>query len=417
MKNCIVENGAINRIEEFAKQWKTTKALIVGDVNTFSLAGDKIKEILEGMGIETVSYIYRDEHLEPDENAVGRLIFEYNNDIDLIVGIGSGVINDICKIISNYTKTKYIIAATAPMDGYASPLSAMIKNGLKVTIPSKCADAVLADTSIIKNAPMRMLKAGLGEMLSKYISICEWRIAHIILGETYFEDIADNVMSAVKRCVADADKLTERDETAVKHLFEGLITTGESMVLAKMTRPASGGEHYMSHMWDMRGLEFGTPTMLHGSQVGLAAKICVKLYHRLENIVPDREKAIRYAESFDIEKWNSQLRNFLGKAAEPLIELEKKERKYDLQKHSKRLEVIIEKWNEITAVIKNTLPSDAEMEDIFARAQLPAALGDEPLDEAEISMTVKASKEMRDKYVLARLLWDLGIIDEFCKGE
>ena len=100
MENCIAESGAINRIEEFARQWKTTSALIVGDVNTFSLAGDKIKEILEGMGIKTVSYIYRDERLEPDENAVGRLIFEYNNDIDLIVGIGSGVINDICKIIS-----------------------------------------------------------------------------------------------------------------------------------------------------------------------------------------------------------------------------------------------------------------------------------------------------------------------------
>ena len=95
----------------------------------------------------------------------------------------------------------------------------------------------------------------------------------------------------------------------------------------------------------------------------------------------------------------------------------KKERKYDLQKHRKRLEVIIEKWDEITAVIKNTLPSDAEMDNIFARAQLPAALGDEPLDEKTVSMTVKASKEMRDKYVLARLLWDLGLTDEFCKGE
>ena len=413
MNNCITESGAIQKMAEFAQEFQTSKALIVGDINTFSLAGDEIQKMLEEEGVETVSYVFQEKHLEPDERAVGTLLFQYDPNVDLIIGIGSGVINDICKLVSHYTGTKYIITATAPMDGYASPLSAMVKNGLKVTIPSKCADVIIADTAIIKNAPLKMLKAGLGEMLSKYISICEWQIAHLIIGEEYYEKIANNVKNAVEICVGDADRLIQRDETAVKHLFEGLIITGESMVLAGMTRPASGGEHYMSHMWDMRGIEFGTPTILHGSQVGIAARICIEKYHKLEEIIPDREKALEYAKNFDISKWNIQLRNFLGKAAEAYIELEKKEGKYNCEKHRKRLEIIIEHWQEIVQIIKE-LPSCDEISDVFKRAELPTNLGDEALDNETVSMTIKASKEMRDKYVLARLLWDLGIIDEIC---
>lgn len=415
MKNCIVGSGAIQKIKDFAQEFKTSHALLVGDANTFPLVGEQILKILDDQKIETASYIFQDQHLEPDERAVGSVLLQYTKDIDLLIGIGSGVINDICKLISHCTNTKYIIVATAPMDGYASPLSAMLRDGLKVTIPSKCADVIIADTGIIKNAPLRMLKAGLGEMLSKYISLCEWKIAHIIIGEPYYEEIANNVRQAVEQCVADADKLIQRDETAVKHLFEGLITTGESMVLAGMTRPASGGEHYMSHMWDMRGVEFGTPTILHGSQVGITAKICVALYHRLENVVPDREKALQYAENFDLEAWNTQLRTFLGKAAEPLIALETKERKYDCQKHHKRLDIILDHWDEIIQIIKEDLPTNEKMEEVFQKAELPVTLGDQPMNDAEIAMTVKASKEMRDKYVLARLLWDLGMIDEICK--
>ena len=415
MKNCIVGSGAIQKIKDFAQEFKTSHALLVGDANTFPLVGEQILKILDDQKIETASYIFQDQHLEPDERAVGSVLLQYTKDIDLLIGIGSGVINDICKLISHCTSTKYIIVATAPMDGYASPLSAMLRDGLKVTIPSKCADVIIADTGIIKNAPLRMLKAGLGEMLSKYISLCEWKIAHIIIGEPYYEEIANNVRQAVEQCVADADKLIQRDETAVKHLFEGLITTGESMVLAGMTRPASGGEHYMSHMWDMRGVEFGTPTILHGFQVGITAKICVALYHRLENVVPDREKALQYAENFDLEAWNTQLRTFLGKAAEPLIALETKERKYDCQKHHKRLDIILDHWDEIIQIIKEDLPTNEKMEEVFQKAELPVTLGDQPMNDAEIAMTVKASKEMRDKYVLARLLWDLGMIDEICK--
>jgi glycerol-1-phosphate dehydrogenase [NAD(P)+] len=196
-----------------------------------------------------------------------------------------------------------------------------------------------------------MLKAGLGDMLAKYVSICEWRLGALITGEAYDAGIADSVRNALRKCVDHADGLLHREDEAIRAVFEGLVLTGEAMEKAGCSRPASGAEHYFSHLWDMRGLEFGTPTDLHGIQCAAATRICVKLYHRLKDIRPDREKALQYVRAFDPDKWNKSLRQFLGQATEPLIELEKREGKYNLQKQGERLRVIIARYDDILAVI------------------------------------------------------------------
>ena len=95
-----------------------------------------------------------------------------------MVAVGSRVINDIGKIVANTAKVPYAIVGTAPsMDGYASATSSMVRDGVKVTLNSKCAEIIVGDTDILKTAPLHMLKSGLGDMVAKYVSICEWRIS------------------------------------------------------------------------------------------------------------------------------------------------------------------------------------------------------------------------------------------------
>ncbi len=92
----------------------------------------------------------------------------FDSSCDCIIGVGSGVINDISKLISTVTGRKYIIVATAPsMDGYASVLSSVARDGLKISLPTRCADVIIGDTDILASAPTHMLKAGLGDMLAK----------------------------------------------------------------------------------------------------------------------------------------------------------------------------------------------------------------------------------------------------------
>lgn len=409
----IVESGAVNHIPEYVAKYKASKVFILADKNTYKAAGEMICSILEESSIAYSKYVFENESLEPDENAVGAAVMHYDKKCDLIIGVGSGVINDIGKILSSMTKNPYFIAATAPsMDGYASATSSMSMDGLKVSLPTKCANVIFGDLDILKNAPLKMLKSGLGDMLAKYISICEWRIAHLLVGEYYCEYVASLVRNALKKCTDNADGLLKRDEAAVKAVFEGLVIGGMAMEYAGLSRPASGVEHYISHIWDMRGLAFNTKVDLHGIQCAIGTLEAAKIYEQVKKYKPDREKALAYAKNFNVKSWNESLLEFVGTGAHAMIELDKKEQKYDIEKHKKRLEKIIANWDEILTIINEEVPSSKEISFILDTINAPKTSDEIGIDSNIMPMTFKASKDIRDKYVLSRLCWDLGIIDE-----
>jgi len=409
----IVGSGVVSQLPDILKQYGIEKPFILSDKNTFEAAGKRVCDTLEAEDIPFSSYTFKEDTIEPDEHFVGSAVMHFDIKCDAVIGIGSGVINDISKILSSVTDRKYIIVATAPsMDGYASILSSVAMDGLKVSLPSKCAQVIIGDTDILKNAPLKMLKAGIGDMLAKYVSVCEWRISHLITGEYYCEDIANYIRDAVKCCVDNADGLLRRESAAVEAVFRGLVSGGIAMAYAGMPRPASGVEHYFSHLWDMRGLEFGTPVDLHGIQTAIGTLISVKLYEQMRRIIPDRQKALNYAKEFDIDVWNRQLSEFLGKGANAMIALDKKEQKYCTEKHRIRLETIIEKWNDIINIMNEELPSYEFLLSLMKKLEMPTTVDEIGLDSGILSMSFKATKDIRDKYVLSRLAWDLGVIEE-----
>jgi len=410
-----VGSGAVNRLPEFVRRYGK-KPFVVADVNTYAAAGAGVCALLQAENIPYGSFVFRDKALEPDEKAVGAAFMHYDPSCDVIVGVGSGVINDVCKILSNLTGNAYIIVATAPsMDGYASATSSMSRDGVKVSLNSRCADVIIGDTEILKTAPMHMLRSGLGDMLAKYVSIAEWRIAHLITGEYYCEEVAQLIRSAVKKCVDNAEGLLKREDAAIEAVFEGLVIGGVAMAYAGVSRPASGVEHYFSHVWDMRGLEFGTQVDLHGIQCAMATVKAVELYEKVMAQTPNWEKAHWYVQRFELENWNAQLRKFLGSSAETMIELERKEGKYRKDTHEARFRLIETNWEAIVQILREELPTAEELCQLVDMVGISRDLSAIGVTRETAQITFRATKDIRDKYVLSRLAWDLGILDELCE--
>ena len=411
----VIGRGAVTRLPELVRKYGK-KPFVVADVNTYPAAGEKVCGLLEEGGIPYRSFVFQEKALEPDEKAVGAAVMHYDAGCDVIVGVGSGVINDICKILSNVSGNPYIIVATAPsMDGYASASSSMSRSGVKVSLNSRCADVIIGDTDILETAPLHMLKSGLGDMLAKFVSIAEWRIAHLITGEYYCEEVAQLIRSAVKRCVDNAQGLLRREDAAIEAVFEGLVIGGVAMAYAGVSRPASGVEHYFSHVWDMRGLEFGTPVDLHGIQCAMATVKAVQLYEKVMALRPDWEKAHAYVQAFDLESWNAELWSFLGSSAETMIQLEKREGKYRKDTHPARFRIIEENWEAILQILREELPSTEELCKLMDVVGISRDLTTIAVDAQTAKQTFRATKDIRDKYVLSRLAWDLGILDELCE--
>ncbi len=411
-----IRAGAIDAIPGLVKKYGGKKVFILADSNTYPLAGDKIKADLTANGIGVSEYVFAPGRVVPDEKSVGSVILGYDASCDFVIAIGSGVLNDIGKLVANFANVPYMIVATAAfMDGYAAGTSSMEVNHVKKTLTTKSPDVIIGDTNILCGAPIHMAKAGLGDMLAKYISICEWRISHVVNGEYYCEKVADFTRKCLRGAVDNALGLLKGDHKSMEYLFSALINAGIAMDYAGCSRPGGGVEHYICFMWDMRALEFGTSASSHGTQCSLGTLYAIKAYQALKKKIPNKEKALAYVNAFKFDDWANELRGFLGKGAEAMIALEGKEKKYDKAKHAARLEVIIDKWDEIVKIIDEELPTNEEFEAILDSIEAPKSLPEVGLDPATLPMALKCSKDIRDKYVLPRLLWDLGLLDEICE--
>ena len=405
-----VGSGAINTVCDVVRNYGAKRAFLLADKNTYAAAGEKVERLLTEGGIEVFSYVMMGETIEPDEYAVGLVMEHFDPRAQIFITAGSGVLNDISKLVSRVAKIPYVIVATAPsMDGYASESSSMVRDGLKVSIPTRCPSVVIGDTDVLAAAPLDMLRSGLGDMLAKYVSIAEWRISNLINGEYYCERVAEYIRGALKACTDNAEGLLLRDKKSVEAVFMGLVACGRAMEYAGVSRPASGVEHYISHVLDMRGLEFGEPISSHGEQCAIGTLMAARIYEKIKKMTPDVSSARSFVEAFDKDAWFSELRSLLGKGAETMIEAEARDGKYDLKKHEGRIRCISELWEKIVSIIEEEIPPSATVERLLLSLGIKTDLSDMGIDRGIIPRVLRATKDIRDKYVLSRLVWDLGL--------
>ena len=408
LRDYIAEENAIEKLPALLNKYGCKRPFVLCDPNTYRAAGEKVEAVLKKSGIAFSLHVMSSEKPAPDERTVGEAFMYCDVACDSVIAVGGGVLNDTCKIVAAAKKVPDIIVATAPsMDGFASASSSMERSGLKISLNSKCPAAVIADPEILIHAPKRMILSGIGDILAKYVSIVEWEIAHILVGDFYCATIADIVKDSLAQCVRDAKAAVGGDKRAILSVMEALVISGIAMNYAEISRPASGMEHYISHIVDMRALEWGTPSDFHGIQCAVATLTTVRAYEKLFAKETDREKALAAVSSYDHEKWNAYLREKLGHGAESMIAGEAKEQKYDKAKHAVRLEKILENWDAFAEIVKK-LPRSEELEAFMKDIGHPTSPSELGLTEEVWSEAFLMAKDIRDKYVLGRLLWDLG---------
>lgn len=110
---------------------------------------------------------------------------------------------------------------------------------------------MIADTDIIANAPVRLNASGAADMLGKYTALADWEIAHLLTNEYICEQIVGLEREALNSVVEVLPGIKEGKKNACEQLIRGLIISGLAMQLAENSRPASGAEHHISHLWEM----------------------------------------------------------------------------------------------------------------------------------------------------------------------
>ena len=423
---CIdIARGAAGRLTGHIRELGYTKVFLVADRNTWKAAGQAAWKALEESGLAEEKLVFlRDSDLIPDETAVGEMEVALPADADLILAVGSGTINDLCKFLAARNRREYMIYATAPsMDGFTSTGAALTLNHVKTTIEACGPVAVIGDTEILANAPLEMISAGLGDTLGKYTTLVDWKLAHLINGEYYCEEIVHMVEEALASVRELSGRLKQRDPDAAEALTKTLVLTGLAMTFAGNSRPASGSEHHLSHFWEMRYQMDGRKQVLHGIKVGIGLITVLKLYHQLAEekidfcaLKAEAEKLTSGEETaagslHDKTYWEQEVRREYRDAAEGILKLEERAGKNNEAERLRRLAVMEANWPEICRIIREGLPSVEEAEQLLLSADAPVNPEQIGLSRNLVTAAVRLAKEVRDRFTVLQILWDMNLSD------
>jgi len=201
------------------------------------------------------------------------------------------------------------------MDGYASNGAALILGGMKISPNARPPKAIIADTRVLKDAPMEMIQAGYGDIMGKLSCLNDWKLATLINHEYFCDFVYGLTMSTVMELMPLGEKLRQRDPEAVGLLMEALVSVGVAMSFVGNSRPASGSEHHLSHFFEITGIVHGRPYLPHGIDVAYSAVLTATLRQRLLEEVLCLQK-------FDPETWEQSIRSVYGSVAQGVIDLQ-----------------------------------------------------------------------------------------------
>lgn len=244
---------------------KFKKVLLLGDHKTFLIGGGPISKSFEDCSVKVVKHLISDSD-EPNVNQVEKLIKEEHP--DLVLGFGGGKVLDVAKLAAGNCKKKYVsIPTTLSNDGISSPVSVITnKNKIPISHITKAPCAVIVDTSIIKRAPIRHIKAGVGDIMSNLSAVFDARLAQS-KGKGRINDTALSLAEAGALKLIDSKAESVKDDNFLTTLTQGLIKSGFAMCIVGSSQPASGSEHKISHAIDHL---YSPKKNLHGEQVGIA---------------------------------------------------------------------------------------------------------------------------------------------------
>ena len=384
----LLERGAVDRLPAHVAR----PALVVVDANTEAVAGARVARQL---GAEML-------RLPADAHATEETAEQVRSRLrGGLVAVGSGTLTDVVRYAADRAGADFVSVPTAAsMDGYASSVAALERDGVKLTVPARAPVAIFADPEIAAGAPRELTRAGIGDLLAKATARVDWLAAHLLYGEAWQELPPPGE--------PDVEALLAGDVEAVASLLGALIASGQAMAEVGSSRPASGCEHHASHVWDLLALRGARPRSLHGLQVGYATVFAMRLQQFAFGggvAVPRRPQPVAEPLDADARAW-------LGEPPPAVLEAVAEKQRLiaavpDSWPDDPR------RWAAVRARLAASLTRFDAVADALRRAGIPdRAAGYLGIDAAMLRAGLRYGARLRSRYTVVDFLEGQGALDE-----
>ena len=407
----IISAGALARVGElFQHNFSGFSACLFADEKGWAAAGRAVEAQLAAIGVATRRHVIAAQP-RPKPTVTLANVFRdvLATDQSIPIAIGSGVINDLVKYAAFSLDRRYMCVATAAsMDGYTSAGSPLSDDGFKITIPCRPPLVVIGDLDIIANAPPAMMGWGYGDLAGKVPAGADWILADALGVEPIDATSWDMVQAGLRDWLLGAGKIAAGDRQAIEGLFAGLAMVGLAMEAHGSSRPASGADHQIAHLWEMDDLLHHGERVSHGACVSIGCMAVLHLYAFLlkQDIAAlDSQEVVARAPSLDAKATMiAQVFPQAEIANRALAETTAKH--LDPVAHRLRLERLKSQWPSLKERLRLQLLSPAEMADLLAMAGAPVVAADIGVDRSYLQRTTLAARFLRSRYtVRSRWFW------------
>ena len=267
----------------FNRYFAGRMAIVVADNNTWRVAGAEVFEALCNAGIPVEKFLFTEDEFHADWDHIEILDKVLDESGAIAVSVGSGTINDLCKLCSHHHRQSYLTVPTAAsVDGYTSFGASITYQNAKQTFDCPAPVAVVADVDVIAAAPREMTAAGYADLAAKVPAGAEWMIADVVGAEPIIPAAWHVLQDCLDELLSDPEGVAAGEPKAISDLFEGLILSGFAMQAARSSRPASCCDHLFSHILDMTHHRYKGKFVSHGFQVAIGTlTMCAVFDHFL----------------------------------------------------------------------------------------------------------------------------------------
>ena len=366
-KKVVVEYNALANFEQYMEDVGLAgkRRAVVYDTMVYQLTEGKHVKADQEIVLEAKG-------LRAEDTLIEEMMKQLDNP-EVIVAFGAGTIMDFGRYPAYKLGIPFVAIPTlASSDGFTANICSAILNGQKKSTPMCAPILVVADLDIIKGAPARLVASGINDILAKYISLTDWRIAHLVAGEYFCPTVAELAEHALKLMREAADKYA---------------ATG----VANHSRAASGAEHLMAHLVELHPPRFEKAEGIHGECVGVGTFECIKVYHELAKKTPKAKPFQPLTEEWVREKFGERLMPGIMKENENDVLAT-----FPSQN-------IVDHWDEIRELIAQ-IPPVEEMEKLYSDCHCKYRPEDLGIDPSLADEMLEISAAIRNRLTLIRML-------------
>lgn len=384
-KLVVCEAGALNRFDKYMADCGLSGfRTVIYDTNTYHLPG--LVHVPAGQEI-----VLEAQGLHSEKGMIERMMEDFARKPDYVVAVGGGTLMDFGRYSAWKLGIPFVAVPTiVSSDGFTADICSIIIDGQKKSIPMQAADAVVCDMDVIAGAPMFLTIAGVQDIMAKYISIADWKIAHLVSGEYFCQRVCDMAQEALDIMVRCAHELEAGKAPDLEAMAYAQMLSGLTMQILSNSRAASGAEHLVAHLVEMKPRGFERAHGLHGECVGVGTLMCARAYH-----------ALAEREQVEVKPFAPLDRDWVRAVFGPLAEGIFKENENDVLQ-SFPPEKIQEHWQEIRDIIA-AIPSYEELDALYAKIGAKHTLAELGIDESVREDFLNISSAIRNRLTLARM--------------